>query len=1154
MSAEVKDTLIEIAEEIVLVFKPFQMALEGPDEFSYFMRQLGWDFSQIPTVIDGLRPVIESVINIVESGNFEMGSIGDLSSVISAIKAIKESNGPLPGTINPNEFKNEFPGQLLQTLTVDYLLTHRAKTGKTLKAIGIIRFEDVAETPTRLAYTKKEIAWNDIGNFFNDPGAIFANAYQWGGPDFKVDTFFANIADMGSSFGWDMRKELLNPAVQEYLDAGAKEGDESYPPALKWYLLKDEIPPVLSTVGLALQGLPETNTEQPGFALVPFAHAALEEDIEISEELKLLIELGFEMSAGLAMLVRPSGVKMEFNILGSPELPPSGIKAKLGLEYAKPENQPTVILGMAEGSRLEFKSAATRVGGIVISNGQYEVLVETELKGGKLVIKLGGADGFLQNILPEGGLEGTFDLTLGWSSKTGVYFKGGGGLEIEIPAHITLGPVELNGLQIGINPSSEGIPISLSSSITANLGPFVAVVERMGITANFDFADDNSGNLGPLDFNIGFKPPNGIGLSLDAGVVKGGGYLYFDFDNEEYAGALELSIQDMFVVTAIGVVTTRMPDGSKGFSMLLMVAVSFSPGIALGFGFFLSGLGGLIGLHRTVNVEALRLGVKSQTIDNIMFPTDVVKNISKIISDIKEIFPVKQDQFVLGFMAQITWGVPKLLTVEFGIIVEFTSPVRIAILGVLKCILPTEEASLLRLQVNFLGIIDFDNKYLSFDASIYNSKILTFTLEGDMALRINWGDNPGFLLSVGGFHPSYKPEESLQVPSMKRLTLSLLSGNPSLTLTCYFAVTSNTIQFSAAIDFLFKVSKFKVIGYFGFDVLFQFSPFKFIAGIRAGIKIMLGSTTLFSIELAFELQGPTPWIASGTASFKILFFTIKVKFKKTWGEKKDTSLPAVPVMPKVLEALNAQQNWIAVLPKNRFSLVSLREDTELEGEIVLNPYGTLTINQNVIPLDTEVSKYGNYRPQDLSKLDISSAHIGDIEVDTTYVQDNFAPSNFKEMKDSDKLDSPSFEKENSGVKLTGTEELHMNYHINRAVQYEVITSDHKPKSAQPVRLNRFDQLIGAKMTNFKKAARAGAIAKSPLSIENKLKKQVGTGKQVSLGEEIFKVVNTKDLSLQGIDFAGGSRAQATDAINKLVKSNPSLKGKVMMVPEYELQD
>ena len=72
--------------------------------------------------------------------------------------------------------------------------------------------------------------------------------------------------------------------------------------------------------------------------------------------------------------------------------------------------------------------------------------------------------------------------------------------------------------------------------------------------------------------------------------------------------------------------------------------------------------------------------------------------------------------------------------------------------------------------------------------------------------------------------------------------------------------------------------------------------------------------------------------------------------------------------------------------------------------------------------------------------------------------------------------------------------------------------------------------------------------------ENKLKKQVGTGKQVSLGEEIFKVVNTKDLSLQGIDFAGGSRAQATDAINKLVKSNPSLKGKVMMVPEYELQD
>ena len=201
-------------------------------------------------------------------------------------------------------------------------------------------------------------------------------------------------------------------------------------------------------------------------------------------------------------------------------------------------------------------------------------------------------------------------------------------------------------------------------------------------------------------------------------------------------------------------------------------------------------------------------------------------------------------------MAKISWGVPTLLSVEFGLAVEFANPVRIAILGVIKLVLPTEDESILRIQVNFLGVIDFEEGYLSFDASLFGSKILTFTLEGDMALRIFWGRQKEFLMSVGGFHPSFSPPSFLRVGNMTRLTLNILSGNPRLTLTTYFAITSNTVQFGAEIDFYFSVSKFKVIGYFGFDVLFQFSPFRFIASIRAGVEVKLGSTTLFGNKIS----------------------------------------------------------------------------------------------------------------------------------------------------------------------------------------------------------------------------------------------------------------------------------------------------------------
>ena len=43
-----------------------------------------------------------------------------------------------------------------------------------------------------------------------------------------------------------------------------------------------------------------------------------------------------------------------------------------------------------------------------------------------------------------------------------------------------------------------------------------------------------------------------------------------------------------------------------------------------------------------------------------------------------------------------------------------------------------------------------------------------------MAFRLFWGGNTkGFLLSIGGFHPNYTPEEGMLVSDMKRMALKL---------------------------------------------------------------------------------------------------------------------------------------------------------------------------------------------------------------------------------------------------------------------------------------------------------------------------------------------------------------------------------------------
>ena len=95
---------------------------------------------------------------------------------------------------------------------------------------------------------------------------------------------------------------------------------------------------------------------------------------------------------------------------------------------------------------------------------------------------------------------------------------------------------------------------------------------------------------------------------------------------------------------------------------------------------------------------------------------------------------------------------------DLGLILELGNRTRLVVLGRVLAILPTEKHDLLRLQMNALGVIDFDQRTASLDAVLYDSRLVgKFPITGSMAMRMNWGSSPQFALSVGGFHPAFKP-------------------------------------------------------------------------------------------------------------------------------------------------------------------------------------------------------------------------------------------------------------------------------------------------------------------------------------------------------------------------------------------------------------
>jgi len=311
-------------------------------------------------------------------------------------------------------------------------------------------------------------------------------------------------------------------------------------------------------------------------------------------------------------------------------------------------------------------------------------------------------------------------------------------LQIEIPAHISLGPIEIMSATISVTPGGGAIPIDLGATVQGNLGPLQVVVQNVGVSIPLTFPG-HGGNIGPVNAGLEFKAPDGIGISVNAGVVSGGGFLSIGPGPGQYAGLMQLEIADFLSVSAIGLVST----GSNGFSLLIIITADFGTGIQLSFGFTLLAVGGLLGLNRSMLFQPLMDGVRTGAIQSIMFPRDIVANAPRIISDLSAIFPPQQGTFLIGPMAKLGWGEPTLISLSLGVIIEIP-PGDAAILGILRTALPADDVAILVLQVNFAGVLEFDKQRFYFYAALFDSHVLFITISGSMGVLFAYGDNANF--------------------------------------------------------------------------------------------------------------------------------------------------------------------------------------------------------------------------------------------------------------------------------------------------------------------------------------------------------------------------------------------------------------------------
>jgi Family of unknown function (DUF6603) len=697
-------------------------------------------------------------------------------------------------------------------------------------------------------------------------------------------------------------------------------------------------------------------------------------------------------------------------VLAPADHPLAAGSARLEVTRVAAPGEPAFVFGDPAGSRVEIGSQRVSLA-VTFDATHVDLEVALEASSGVLVLAADD-DALLRHFLPEGGIRAAFDLGLVYSTRSGLSLKGGAGLEAGVPANVSAGPVRVDALRLSLAPAPDGVTTRVAGALGLDIGPVHLTADGVGVEAALRFPPDG-GSFGAATIDVGLARPTGLAVAVDAGPVTGGGALDFDPARGQYAGEMNLRFENI-AVRAIGLLTTRLPDGRDGFSLLVIVSADFPP-VQLGLGFMLVGVGGLLGINRTVAVETLRAGLKTGALGAVLSPPDPKANAAQLVATVASFFPPSAGRHVFAPTARIVWGSPVLITIELCLALELPSPVRLVALGRLRAVLPAEREAIVRLQVDLLGVIDFDAQTAAVDATLIDSRLAQFALTGDLALRMSWGANPAFLLAVGGFHPRFSPPPGF--PALERVAIALASGdNPKLRLEAYLALTSNTVQFGARVDLGARAGGFSIAGFMSFDALVTLSPLSFVVDIAAKLAVKAGSRTLFSISLSLTLSGPRPWHAKGRASFSILFFDISFHFDVTIGDAAAPALPPpVDVGPLVLAAFKDPRAWGAQLPAGADAVI-LRA-LQPDGTVLAHPLATLEVRQRVAPLERTLDRFGTSVPSGARRFQITLATIGGVRATVNPLTDRFAPAQFTAMSDDEKLSAPSFEELRSGATL-----------------------------------------------------------------------------------------------------------------------------------------
>ncbi len=511
-----------------------------------------------------------------------------------------------------------------------------------------------------------------------------------------------------------------------------------------------------------------------------------------------------------------------------------------------------------------------------------------------------------------------------------------------------------------------------------------------------------SDNANPATVTIGPFQVGEIAASLSpvggGGGLPGGGSIVRLPLNGGYGGTLQLPLGPVQISAAA---VLSMIDGNPSF--LAILGASFLPPLQLSFGFSLDRVGGIIGVNRRADTDALRGAVRTGTAGDVLFAVRPPPSPLVLVVAADRLFPAHIGSHLVGPSLKLSWlsfgTAGSLIGLSLAVIVEIPTG-KVVILGVAQASIPGLPM-VMNLRLDVLGIIDPVEQIVSVDASLVDSHLLgIFEVYGDAALRLSWGTTAYVVASVGGFFPGFNPEPA-HIPALRRVGMALDNPVPIIEVRAegYFAITSNSLQFGGRLEVGISLG-IEAHGFVQVDAIVQFRPFHFVARIAAGFDVSAGGFSFASVTLEGEISGPGPLVIRGSLSIDVFLFSISWDETFTLGSG---PADALPTPDRLLDVMFVELGKPESVQSASISdpLVLLKPKASVSGRAAVPPTGTLRIAQRRAPLGILIERLDG-RPLDGAQgVAITSAGID--------VTERFSPGSYVTLTDSEAVSRPPFD-------------------------------------------------------------------------------------------------------------------------------------------------